>query len=88
MSAPQPSRPWEKARRQRIKDFIRGQKRACEHCGEDDTIVLDFHHQDPALKSFNVSEAIRRKLSLERIEQEIAKCAVLCSNCHRKLGRA
>lgn len=56
---------------------------SCEHCGEDDPIVLEFHHRDPATKEFNISDGIR--YSIKRIEAEIEKCIVLCANCHRRL---
>jgi hypothetical protein len=43
--------------------------------------VLDFDHLGE--KSYNVSDAIARVLSWARIELEIAKCEVVCANCHR-----
>ncbi len=30
----------------------------------------------------NIGDAGRRKLSLDRVKKEIAKCIVLCANCH------
>jgi len=31
---------------------------------------------------FNVADAVRDGISLDRIEKEIEKCIVLCANCH------
>lgn len=31
---------------------------------------------------FNISEAVQRGYSLDRIKKEIKKCIVLCANCH------
>ena|SRR5579885_2089913 len=55
----------------------------CERCGIDDFRVLDFHHKDPASKEKEVSIMALRAASKEKILAEIAKCRVLCSNCHR-----
>lgn len=54
----------------------------CLICGEQDPCVLDFHH--PHDKDVEVSY-VRRTKNRKRLYQEIAKCVVLCSNCHRKL---
>ncbi len=35
-------------------------------------------------KEVMVSDAVRRGWSRRRIEAEIAKCEVLCANCHAK----
>ena len=55
----------------------------CKRCGESELCCLDFHHRDPSEKEIVIAVAIAR-YSLERIQMEVAKCDVLCSNCHRK----
>ena len=54
-------------------------------CGEDHPAALDFHHRNSQEKDFEISVAIGWGYSWERILAEIAKCDVICSNCHRKL---
>lgn len=54
----------------------------CLRCGEADVRVLTFHHREPEHKSYKVSTMISRGMDLPLIAQEIAKCDVLCSNCH------
>lgn len=54
----------------------------CRNCGEWRPECLHFHHRDPRQKEFNVSEWIRNGVSLETLKAEIAKCDVLCANCH------
>jgi hypothetical protein len=57
---------------------------ACADCGVTNPIVLEFHHglgvQD---KQFEVSRMVTQGYTWPRIEREIAKCIVLCANCHR-----
>ena len=58
--------------------------------GESDLRVLDFDHNDPDDKIGNVTEmALGGNNSWEKIEKEIKKCTIRCSNCHRKktIGR-
>lgn len=58
---------------------------ACERCGYDvHPSALDFHHRNPAEKLFNISVALQApdKYSWNEILSEIAKCDVICSNCH------
>lgn len=54
----------------------------CIRCGFDNPAALDFHHRDASQKLFTISGRVR-STSRENIIQEIAKCDVLCSNCHR-----
>jgi 5-methylcytosine-specific restriction endonuclease McrA len=57
----------------------------CVDCGEDDIVVLEFDHLDPSQKLFTLGVgASSGDYSLKKIEEEIAKCAVRCANCHRK----
>lgn len=55
----------------------------CEQCGYTGSVAcFDFHHLDPSLKSFAISEDPHTR-SWERIREEIDKCMLLCANCHR-----
>ena len=54
----------------------------CVDCGEADIVVLEFDHL--ADKSFNISSAIVKGKTIERIKEEIDKCEVRCANCHRR----
>lgn len=56
----------------------------CSVCGEPDRRCLDFHHTDPTNKLAGVSRMLRECRSKQHILDEIKKCIVLCSNCHRK----
>src|SRR5918911_1320474 len=60
------------------------QAHPCVDCGEDDPVVLDFDHVDPAAKTFDVATMIKDAWGWRTIEAEIAKCAVRCANCHRR----
>jgi NMD protein affecting ribosome stability and mRNA decay len=52
----------------------------CEICGFDHPAALDFHHIDPTQKKFAISPNRHNK---KEVLEEIKKCKVLCSNCHR-----
>jgi len=55
----------------------------CERCGFDESpAALEFHHIDPETKEFCVGEKLPC-FSWDRILAEIAKCQLLCANCHR-----
>jgi hypothetical protein len=58
----------------------------CEKCPESDPIVLEFDHIDPIQKLFNISDASsgNEPKGLDTLKKEIAKCRVLCANCHRR----
>ena len=43
---------------------------------------MDFDHIKKG-KRFNISEGARNNYSITTIRAEIAKCEVVCSNCHR-----
>ena len=54
---------------------------SCQRCKADHPAVLDFHHHEDN-KLFTVSEGLDR-YSEKKMLEEIAKCEVLCANCHR-----
>jgi hypothetical protein len=58
--------------------------KGCQICGENHPTCLDFHHIDATEKSGGISTKCRH-WSKARLEKEITKCIVLCSNCHRKI---
>lgn len=70
-------------RRKMLKEFVLSLKLSCSKCSENHPACLDFHHLGN--KESNVGEMVNLGRSKKRILQEIAKCIVLCSNCHRKL---
>jgi len=55
----------------------------CEMCGESDPVVLEFHHAGE--KTREVSAIVYQSDSILSLIEEINKCRVLCSNCHRRL---
>jgi len=54
----------------------------CFICNEKEPICLDFHHLEN--KEYLLSRLLSSR-SIRKFEQEIKKCTLLCSNCHRKL---
>ena len=68
---------------QRNKEFINSKKIKCAKCGYCRCKeALEFHHLDPTQKDF--SSAGMKTRSIQRIQEEIDKCVVLCANCHRE----
>ncbi len=45
-------------------------------------VAMDFDHTGTD-KVFSVSRMVQRRISMKRILAEIAKCDLVCSNCHR-----
>lgn len=55
----------------------------CTDCGERDPVVLEFDHLDAAVKSFDIGQVLPYR-SWQSILDEMAKCEVVCANCHRR----
>ena len=73
-------------RRRKLKKMaieIKGGK--CQLCGYNRCVwALDFHHSDESNKSFSLStRGLTRSWAL--IKAEVAKCALVCANCHREI---
>lgn len=61
----------------------------CCDCGESyPYYVMDLDHRDPATKLFGFSRVQMARRPLDEVAAEIAKCDVVCANCHRKRTRA
>ena len=65
--------------------LLNARANGCKTCDEKDPACLDFHHRDPNTKEGHIGEF--RKFGMKRLLAEIAKCDVLCANCHRKHHR-
>lgn len=67
-------------RKQRLRA---AKQRPCMDCGVSyPPYVMDFDHRDPSQKIEDASQMVN--LSAERLEAEIAKCDLVCANCHRE----
>lgn len=75
---------------------IRGQKRKleaimsiggkCSICGYSNNIsALEFHHINPDTKEFNIDARKFANTSPEKLKEEISKCLLVCSNCHKEI---
>lgn len=56
----------------------------CLKCGEKDHVALDAHHIDASVKEYTLNKLLKMSCALNKIKKELAKCVVLCANCHRK----
>ncbi len=65
-----------------VADYLSG--KGCADCGESDPVVLDFDHRNPADKLDGVARLISSGAPPQRLHDEIEKCDVRCSNCHRR----
>lgn len=66
-----------------ILDYL--ERHPCIDCGNADVTILEFDHRNGSRKEFNISDAMTRQTSPERLMREIRKCDVRCPNCHRKM---
>ncbi len=65
----------------RLLDRLKGVP--CDDCGgEYPAWAMDFDHRDPSNKRYTVSRMVGRA-GVARIMAEVAKCDIVCANCHR-----
>lgn len=76
-------------RSEELRKYIQWVKESsrCADCAENDFIVLEFDHLPQFRKKFNVSQAPALGVSLDQLKEEILKCEIVCSNCHRRRTR-
>jgi hypothetical protein len=59
-------------------------QKGCSRCSEKEPCCLQFHHRNPSEKLFDIGCTDALQMSMERLLKEIAKCDILCANCHAK----
>lgn len=81
--SPEKKALYAKRRTTIITNLINSAKqRPCTDCNQSyPTYIMDFDHLTQ--KSFTISKR-RSAVSIARLLAEIAKCEVVCSNCHRE----
>ena len=72
-------------RRQRLVELIRSKKnKPCSDCGGSfNHWQMDFHHRSDEEKLFDLGSVRRDGYGEENVLAEIAKCDLVCANCHR-----
>lgn len=74
--------------RQEVKAYLRQlkQETGCSRCSETHPGCLDFHHRDPATKSFAIADFFKQKPArFAELLAELKKCDCVCTKCHRKM---
>jgi hypothetical protein len=57
----------------------------CVKCGYCKCIdALEFHHKDPTKKDFGIAKKGFTR-SWEKVKEELDKCDLVCSNCHKEI---
>jgi hypothetical protein len=74
-----------KARREAAKAYVKEVKSVpCADCGvQYPYYVMEFDHREPHEKEFNIAKFVSSH-SIAKLEREIAKCDIVCANCHRE----
>jgi predicted HNH restriction endonuclease len=57
---------------------------SCALCDETHPATFDFHHVFPDKKNIKIHKILTNG-AFKKLPDELAKCIVLCANCHRKL---
>jgi len=78
---------WDKKAYERGKKYVDNIKaRGCTECGQRlPPSAMEFHHIDPNTKANQGrnSNALSYRWSISKLDEEIAKCKLVCANCHR-----
>ena len=74
-----------KRSRQKIRDYIKKTKGVpCADCGKSyPYYVMEFDHVREK-KKYMISDTIEHNYKISTIKNEIAKCDIVCANCHRE----
>lgn len=72
--------------KKRNQAFVQKEKSrsGCVECGYNkNPVALDYHHVNENDKRFSLASVKAAGCSIQDLIDEIAKCIVLCANCHR-----
>lgn len=64
-------------------EILRRKRLGCKYCDEKSVCCMDFHHLKN--KKYAVSKMLNGSFCLPQAIEEMDKCDVVCSNCHRKI---
>lgn len=80
-----PLRDRQRDYRRRERDWVNEQKnKPCDNCNILwPPFVMDFDHRPGEIKLFAISQSHRKVKDRAKVQAEIDKCDLLCSNCHR-----
>ena len=74
---------WRKRTKSKMVEAMGG---SCVCCGYRICLeALEFHHLDPTKKDFGFGAALASPKNISSIIDELRKCVLVCSNCHREI---
>lgn len=83
MSNSEKVQKWRSKVKEKAIKFLGGK---CCKCGYDKCFdALDFHHMNSDNKTDTISNMLKNPRKINLIIEEVKKCVLLCSNCHREL---
>ena len=74
---------WRKETKKRMIESMGGKCSICNYNKCHD--ALEFHHIDPNVKEIGLGSIRANPTSWSKIVDELKKCILLCSNCHREI---
>ncbi|MFN8518089.1 MAG: hypothetical protein U0667_01580 [Chloroflexota bacterium] len=74
-----------RARQDATRDLLRKlREQPCADCGHSfQPYQMDFDHLDSSVKAFRLTAGSAMLAPRQVIDNEVAKCEILCANCHR-----
>ena len=79
------NKQYNRERLQKKRDFVNDYKmeRGCAQCGYNKhPVALELNHIDPTTKTYSIGRDLI-SISMKKLVEELAKCEVLCANCHQ-----
>ena len=71
-----------RSRKEKLVSLLGGE---CSRCGYNKCLgALEFHHINPSEKSFAISSGVGLNRPYNLLVEEIKKCELICSNCHKE----